>query len=88
MRKKNYVGIRVVSHGTVYQRFLSAETPTKESHGDLFGAVIGPFRTKGGALWCVHAGRHNPHTGTAAACDRLAKENPDEIRGLADWKLH
>lgn len=51
-------------------------TPTKESHGHLFAAVIGPFESKVGASYFARYGRNNPHIRTAGDADRLAREDP------------
>ncbi len=53
--------------------FRSSKIPTKESHGHLFTAVIGPFRTKVGASYFARYGRGNPHIRSADDAERLAR---------------
>jgi hypothetical protein len=66
-----YVGLRVQDHGFEY--FRAARTPTGVSHGHLYGAVIGPFRTAQGARFMADYGRGNPHCQTVAEAERLAR---------------
>jgi hypothetical protein len=56
--------------------FRSSTTPTKESHGHLYTAVIGPFKSKVGASYFARYGRNNPHIRTADDADRLARADP------------
>lgn len=51
-------------------------TPTKETHGNLYTAVIGPFTSKVGASYFARYGRNNPHIRTAGDAERLAREDP------------
>ena len=44
-----YLGIK----GTARKVFKSDVTPTQETHGEQFNAVIGPFRTKRGAMFAA-----------------------------------
>lgn len=53
--------------------FRSSTTPTKESHGHLYMAVIGPFKSKVGASYFARYGRNNPHIRTADDAERLAR---------------
>ena len=71
-RKRFYVGLSIRHCG---QRIMFSEsfTPTEESHGHLFGAVIGPFRTKAGAIFMRDRGYNNPHCQTVAQAEKLAK---------------
>lgn len=69
MRSKFYVGL----NGGNRLIFKSLNTPTKESHGDLFKAVIGPFRTGKGAKYMAQYGAGNPHCQTVAEAEKLAK---------------
>jgi hypothetical protein len=64
-RKRFYVGLG--KHARVV--FASAKTPTMESHGGAYAAVVGPFRTKTGAVYLAH----NPHCCDVADAERLAK---------------
>jgi hypothetical protein len=56
--------------------FHSAVIPTKETHGYLYKAVIGPFKSKVGANYFVRYGRNNPRIRTAADAERLARADP------------
>lgn len=58
------------------QIFRSRRTPTQSTHGDKFNAVIGPFRTRKGAL--IMASSHGPQIQTVADAERAArKRNPE-----------
>ena len=46
--------------------FHSATPPTKQTHGHLYKAVIGPFVSRVGAGYFARYGRDNPHIRTAA----------------------
>jgi len=65
-RPRFYIGITPVFH--VRFMFTSAETPTAESHGTRFSAVIGPFRTKRGAEYM----RDNRYCDSVAHAERAA----------------
>lgn len=67
MRMRIYVG----KNGSHYEVFKSEKTPTKESHGHLYKAVIGPFRTMRAASYLKE---NNFVTGTVADIERFAKE--------------
>jgi hypothetical protein len=62
-------------HGDLVQ-FCSPTIPTKESHGHLYTAVIGPFKSKVGASYFARYGRNNPHIRTADDAERLARADP------------
>jgi hypothetical protein len=53
--------------------FRSPQTPTWESPGQRFTAVIGPFRSKVGAGFFARYGRNNPHIRTTDDAERLAR---------------
>ena len=57
-------------------QFRSFTIPTKESHGHLYVAVIGPFKSKVGASYFARYGRNNPHIRTADDAERLARADP------------
>ena len=57
-------------------QFRSPIIPTKESHGHLYTAVIGPFKSKVGASYFARYGRNNPHIRTADDAERLARADP------------
>lgn len=56
--------------------FQSSTIPTKESHGHLYTAVIGPFRSRVGASYFSRYGRNNPHIRSADDAERLARADP------------
>ena len=56
--------------------FRSSTTPTEETHGHLYTAVIGPFKSKVGASYFARYGRNNPHIRTADDAERLARADP------------
>jgi len=57
-------------------QFRSPTIPTKESHGHLYTAVIGPFKSKVGASYFARYGRNNPHIRTADDAERVARADP------------
>lgn len=56
--------------------FCWPTTPTKESHGYLFTAVIGPFKSKVGASYFARYGQNNPDIRTVGDAERVAREDP------------
>jgi hypothetical protein len=56
--------------------FQSPSIPTKETHGHLYTAVIGPFKSRVGASYFSRYGRNNPHIRTADDAERLACADP------------
>ena len=56
--------------------FHSTAIPTKQSHGHLYKAVIGPFASRVGAGYFARYGRTNPQIHTAADAERLARTDP------------
>lgn len=74
MRTKLYVGhVKGTMQGDV---FRSETTPTRETHGQKYLAVVGPFRTRRAADWLADPvkGRFNPHCRCVADAERLAKK--------------
>jgi hypothetical protein len=69
-RKRYWVGCKAGD----WQVFQSAESPTEESHGHLYGAVIGPFPTARGACFMAWHGPNNPHCVSVAQAEQLGKE--------------
>jgi hypothetical protein len=73
-RQRYYVGLaKTTFNDTTFQLFRSPYIPTEESHGELYGAVIGPFRTKRGAKFMEIYGKNNPHCNTVYQAEKLAK---------------
>ena len=56
--------------------FRSAQPPTKESHGQRFISVIGPFKSKVGASYYARYGQGDPRLCTAEDMERLARLDP------------
>lgn len=56
-----------------YKAFRASETPTVKSHGEDYYAVIGPFQTKRGALFCARMGYGYPHAQTVGEYEQLAR---------------
>ncbi|MBI3175207.1 MAG: hypothetical protein HYZ25_15890 [Chloroflexi bacterium] len=67
--------------------FHSPRTPTSESHGHLYAAVIGPFHSRLGAHYFARYGRNNPHLRTAADAERLACADPRMDETVAEEGL-
>ena len=53
--------------------FKADENPTQESHGHLYKSVVGPFRTKRGAMFHAAVGANNPHVRHVNDAERIAK---------------
>jgi hypothetical protein len=66
-RAKFHVGAR--NEDGKKEVFKSVETPTRMSHGHLYGYSIGPFKTKRGAEYM----RDNPMCQTVGDAERKAK---------------
>ena len=71
-----YIGHR--SDGTL-EAFQHFQDPT-HSDGLLYGAVVGPFRTKRGAKWAERFGAFNPHFTDVDAAERLARLEAQRTR--------
>lgn len=57
--------------------FHSALPPTKQNHGHVFKAVIGPLeKSRVGARYFARYGKDNPDLRTAADAERLARADP------------
>lgn len=54
----------------------AAFPPTKQTHGHLYKAVIGPFKSKVGAGYFARYGKNNPDIHTATDAERLAHADP------------
>jgi hypothetical protein len=69
VKTRPYVGI-----GPDWKRkvFRSASKPEAETHGSIYSAVIGPFRTVRGAEFMAKFGAGNPHCQTVADAERIA----------------
>jgi len=75
LRTRYYVGARINKDDTTrHDRyvFTSSVLPTSASHGDRYIYVIGPFRTKAGAIFMANFGANNPHCQCVDDAERLA----------------
>ena len=70
MSKRLYVGVK---SDLKRETFWSADVPTRSSHGDMFAYVIGPFRTKAGAVFMRDYGDGNPHCRCVSEAEKLAR---------------
>jgi hypothetical protein len=61
--------------------FHSTAIPNKQTHGHLYKAVIGPFKSRVGAGYFARYGRNNPDIRTTADAERLARADP-RMEGL------
>jgi hypothetical protein len=59
--------------GEGYKAFQCAYVPSKRKQGGRFSYVIGPFRSKRGALWAERFGFGNPAFYGVAAAERISK---------------
>lgn len=75
MSAKLYVGLR---NGT-REVFRSVLTPTFQSHGEKYNAVIGPFQTKQGAQFMAEHGANNPHVQCVADAERIVRKYAQEV---------
>lgn len=71
MRKKYYCGYKTIP--LRLEVFTHDNIPTLESHGHIYKAVIGPFRTKMGAEFMATYGLNNPHCLHVDQAERLAR---------------
>lgn len=69
-RKRFYVGYILPANNR--EVFSSATVPTEESHGHVYAASVGPFRTRAGADYM--ASYRGPVAITVSEAERRAKE--------------
>jgi len=67
--------------------FRSSTIPTEKSHGHLYPAVIGPFKSKVGASYFARYGRNNPHIRTADDAERLARTDPRMEQAIVEESM-
>jgi hypothetical protein len=67
-----YLGLASTSNKR--EIFRSDETPTFQTHGEKYNAVVGPFQTRRAAEFMRDFGRNNPHCQCVADAERLAKK--------------
>ena len=72
-----YVGIKKDGRREVFQ---ASQGPTEELYGDLYSAVIGPFKTQRGANFMVQYGTGNPHLQTVEDAERIARQEERKER--------
>ena len=69
--RRVFVGL---CHTTERLVFRSEKLPTQGSHGHLYGAVVGPFRTVRAAEFMAAHGQSNPHCRCVADAERLSRK--------------
>lgn len=69
--QKFYVGIRIDTGKR--EAFKSASEPTETSHGSVYAACVGPFKTKRGAKFLEAYGLGNPHLTDVDTIEKIAK---------------
>ena len=62
------------------ETFLSDIKPTEKSHGKKYKFIVGPFRTKNGAIIMAKYGKGNPHLQHVADAEKMAKNHPEMIK--------
>lgn len=67
--------------------FHSAMPPTRQTHGYLYKAVIGPFVSRVGAGYFARYGKDNPQIRTAADAERLACADPRMEQLIAEENM-
>ena len=67
-----YVGCNTSNEGLRREVFQATQRPTRNTHGHLFVAVIGPFQTEQGAEFMARYGASNPHCQTVDEAEHLA----------------
>ena len=72
MKNKHYVGL-LSGKGLIY--FASTKEVNRVSHGELYSAVVGPFRTKRAALWAEKYGYRNPHFQHVSDAEKLSRKD-------------
>jgi hypothetical protein len=70
-----YVGLKFHTR----ELFKSELEPTEQSHGNLYNAVIGPFKTKRGAIFMRDHGQGNPHCRCVSEAEKLGKKYADTL---------
>ena len=71
MTQRWYVGHK----SGIARAFPSTITPSESSHGWLFNAVVGPFRTRRAAEWAASpAAYNNPHYHHVRDAERIVAE--------------
>ena len=71
MASRYYVGSNQAAG--IRQVFKADQTPTVETHGHIYKSVVGPFRTKRGAMFHAAVGANNPHVQHVNDDERIAK---------------
>lgn len=77
LRSRLYIGL---TFDSPYVIFRATDTPTAQTTGSRFMAVIGPFRTRRGAVFMRDHGRNNPHVCCVADAERIAKRIAEKGR--------
>jgi hypothetical protein len=75
-RRRWYVGVPARSREG-FKAFQCAYTPSQRKQGRIYLYVIGPFRSKRGALWAEKFGFGNPAFYGVAAAERISKSREE-----------
>jgi hypothetical protein len=67
--------------------FHSAAAPTKQTHGHLYKAIIGPFKSRVGAGYFARYGGANPDIRSADDAERLARADPRMEQAIVEESL-
>jgi len=70
-RKKWYIGM--VYETLKYHAFNSLPYPSRETMGNEYLYVVGPFKTKRAAKWAEKYAYDNPHFNTVEDAERISK---------------
>jgi len=73
MPKRPWIYVGLLKDKLEREVFTTFLRPIQETHGHLYCAVIGPFRTKRGATFMALYGSGNPHLQCVRDAERLAK---------------
>jgi hypothetical protein len=71
MRKRIYLGL--CGRDNASEVFKFDREPTFGTHGHIYAAVVGPFRTLKAAKWAEKRGFLNPHFQTVSDAERLCR---------------
>lgn len=71
-RLRHFYGYK--NDGSGAEIFKSNAKPSVESHGYLYAACVGPFKTNRAAIYMSNDGMNNPHCRTVADAERISKK--------------
>lgn len=74
-----YVGL---GKNRLREMFRCPVEPKRETHGEKYLAVIGPFRTVRGAKAMIHYGDGNPHIQHVRDAERIGKKYAAALKDM------